>query len=87
MEFAGLSEAERLNSTKTPVITYISRQEWGRRMLRDEDHKRLVAALNGLHEKYGWEVNVVSMDKLTRQEQFKLAGRTTVRFLIGSMDS
>ena len=27
---------------------------------------------------YDYEVNVVEMDKLTRVEQFRLAGRTTV---------
>ena len=60
------------------VITYISRQEWGRRMLLSQDHDKLVQALEGLRAQYGYEVNIVSMDKLTRQEQFQLAGRTTV---------
>jgi hypothetical protein len=60
------------------VITYISRQEWGRRMLLPQDHDRLVKALEALRDQYGYEVNIVSMDKLTRQEQFTLAGRTTV---------
>ena len=60
------------------VITYISRQEWGRRMLLPEDHDRLVKALQGLQDQHGYEVNIVSMDKLSRQEQFRLAGRTTV---------
>jgi len=31
-----------------------------------------------LEEKYGYEVNIVSMDKLSREEQFRLAGRTTI---------
>ena len=60
------------------VITYISRQGWGRRMLRQEDHDRLVEELYKLRDLYGYEVNVVSMDKLTRAEQLQLAGRTTV---------
>jgi hypothetical protein len=62
-----------------PVITYISRQDWGRRMLIQEDHERLVEELYKLRDQYGYEVNVVSMDKLTRAEQIALAARTTVR--------
>ncbi len=42
----------------TPVITYVSRQEWGRRMLKKEDHEVLVKALRGLKKKYGYEVGV-----------------------------
>ncbi|THH08866.1 hypothetical protein EW145_g2425 [Phellinidium pouzarii] len=60
------------------VITYISRQGWGRRMMRPADHDKLVEELYGLRDKYGYEVNVVNMEKLSRVEQFQLAGRTTV---------
>ncbi|KAL5536741.1 hypothetical protein ACEPAF_564 [Sanghuangporus sanghuang] len=60
------------------VITYISRQKWGRRMLRQADHEKLVEELYKLRDKYGYEVNVVNMDKLTRAEQIQLAGRTTI---------
>ncbi|KAL5537168.1 hypothetical protein ACEPAF_991 [Sanghuangporus sanghuang] len=60
------------------VITYVSRQDWGRRMLRQADHEALVAQLHRLAERYGYEVHVVSMDKLSRAEQIALAGRTTV---------
>lgn len=73
---------------RTPVITYISRQGWGRRMLIQEHHERLVRELYKLRDNYGYEVNVVSMDKLSRAEQMVLAGRTTVgplsliRFLV-----
>ncbi|KIK36942.1 hypothetical protein CY34DRAFT_810851 [Suillus luteus UH-Slu-Lm8-n1] len=63
---------------QTPVITYISRQEWGRRMLKQEDHDRLVEELYKLRDLYGYEVNVVSMDRLSRAEQFALAARTTI---------
>ncbi|KAG1794183.1 uncharacterized protein HD556DRAFT_1371462 [Suillus plorans] len=63
---------------QTPVITYISRQEWGRRMLKQEDHERLVEELHKLRDLYGYEVNVVEMDKLSRAEQFELAARTTI---------
>ena len=61
-----------------PVITYISRQAWGRRMLIPEDHEKLVEELYVLRDTHGYEVNVVSMDKLSRMEQLHLAGRTTV---------
>ncbi|GFZ43519.1 hypothetical protein JCM24511_01239 [Saitozyma sp. JCM 24511] len=61
-----------------PVITYISRQDWGRRMLLPESHESLVTELLELERKYGWEVNIVSMDKLSRDEQIRLAARTTI---------
>ncbi|WVR05900.1 hypothetical protein IAU60_002926 [Kwoniella sp. DSM 27419] len=61
-----------------PVITYISRQDWGRRMLKKEGHESLVKELRELEKKYGWEVNIVSMDKLTRDEQIRLSARTTI---------
>ena len=44
-----------------PVITYVSRQEWGRRMLKQSDHEGLVKELNALKEKYGWEVSAASL--------------------------
>ena len=72
-----LSGGDSLKPT-TKVITYVSRQEWGRRMLLPDHHERLVKALEALRDQHGYEVNIVSMDKLTRQEQFQLAGRTTV---------
>ncbi|WWC58710.1 uncharacterized protein I303_101254 [Kwoniella dejecticola CBS 10117] len=61
-----------------PVITYVSRQEWGRRMLLKEGHESLVKELKELEKKYNWEVNIVSMDKLSRDEQIRLSARTTV---------
>jgi hypothetical protein len=63
---------------KGAVITYISRQQWGRRMLRSEDHDALVAELYKLRDTYGYEVNIVAMSKLSRIEQIMLASRTTV---------
>ena len=73
---SGLTTPRGGNSN--PVITYISRQDWGRRMLIPEDHEKLVQELYVLRDTYGYEVNVVSMDKLSRMEQLHLAGRTTV---------
>lgn len=60
------------------VITYVSRQQWGRRMLKQDDHLRLVARLERLRESHGYEVNIVELDKMTRSEQIRLAARTTV---------
>lgn len=79
LEFIGVPESTlHPADSATPVITYVSRQDWGRRMLRKEDDAVLVKALNGLHDKYGYEVNIVSMDKLSRDEQLRLAARTTI---------
>jgi hypothetical protein len=60
------------------VITYVSRQNWGRRVLRKEDHEKLVKVLESLERRYGYEVNVVVMDKLSKRDQLALATRTTV---------
>ncbi|KAI0070552.1 hypothetical protein K474DRAFT_1653669 [Panus rudis PR-1116 ss-1] len=84
VNFAGLQDEEAQIALKdesaqsAPVITYVSRQEWGRRMLIQEHHEKLVSELYKLRDKYGYEVNVVSMDRLTRQEQIRLAARTTI---------
>jgi hypothetical protein len=64
--------------TDVPVITYISRQGWGRRMLLDDAHASLVRELHRLRDERGYEVHIVSMDKLSRIEQLQLAGRTTI---------
>ena len=48
-------------------------------MLIQADHDRLVEELYKLRDTYGWEVNVVTMDKMSRAEQLRLSGRTTVR--------
>jgi len=47
-------------------------------MLIQRDHEKLVEELYKLRDQYGYEVNVVSMDKLSPFEQLRLAGRTTV---------
>ncbi|KIK61339.1 hypothetical protein GYMLUDRAFT_42924 [Collybiopsis luxurians FD-317 M1] len=61
-----------------PVVTYLSRQDWTRRKLRDEDHQRLVAELRKLEQEIGIEVIVVSAEKLSRWEQIRLVGRSTI---------
>jgi hypothetical protein len=78
IQASGLRGDTGQGTTSNPVITYISRQDWGRRMLVQSDHERLVAELYKLRDNYGYEVNVVSMDKLSRKEQFQLSARTTV---------
>ncbi|KAK0449277.1 hypothetical protein EV421DRAFT_2032523 [Armillaria borealis] len=78
VKYTGLEPAVGSGTMTTPVITYISRQEWGRRMLIPEDHDRLVRELYKLRDEHGYEVNVVSMDKLSRKEQIRLAARTTI---------
>ena len=59
------------------VITYISRQSTGRR-LTDESHRGLVDALKALGERREWEINILQMEKLTKDEQLAYASRTTV---------
>lgn len=81
LEFAKVRKADVLGLGK-PVITYISRQKWGRRMLKEEDHLRLVAKLEGLRDRRDVEVHIVEMDRLTRGEQIRLAAKTTVGALL-----
>ncbi|KAH7883159.1 hypothetical protein F5I97DRAFT_1815379 [Phlebopus sp. FC_14] len=78
VKFSGVDEQVGAGTTDQAVITYISRQDWGRRMLKPQDHEKLVEELYKLRDKYGYEVNVVSMDKLSRVEQIRLAARTTI---------
>jgi hypothetical protein len=48
-------------------------------MLIPADHEKLVQELYKLRDKYGYEVNVVNLEKMSRVEQLQLAARTTVR--------
>ncbi|KAF8756742.1 hypothetical protein RHS01_04543 [Rhizoctonia solani] len=83
LNFIGAPEEEIMGvgldgTPNKPVITYVSRQGWGRRMLREKDHLGLVKALRDLEAKYGYEVNIVKLDKMSRDEQIRLVGRTTI---------
>lgn len=60
-----------------PVITYISRQS-SRRRLSKISHESLVRALEESSDKLGYELNIVEAEKLGLEEQFALAGKTTV---------
>ncbi|TFK70399.1 hypothetical protein BDN72DRAFT_766555 [Pluteus cervinus] len=78
VQFAGLDPEVGGGTTAPPVITYISRQAWGRRMLIPEHHERLVQELYKLRDTYGYEVNIVQAESMSRVEQIRLAARTTI---------
>ncbi|KAJ3839103.1 hypothetical protein F5878DRAFT_561320 [Lentinula raphanica] len=76
-----LENHETQQRTTRPVVTYLSRQDWNRRKLKTEDHERLVSELRQLETELGIEVIVVSAENLSRWEQIRLVGRSTI--LIG----
>ncbi|KAJ6511971.1 hypothetical protein C8R47DRAFT_1291533 [Mycena vitilis] len=78
VRFAGVGAEEGEGTRGRPVITYISRQAWGRRMLVQADHDGLVRALRRIEREYGYEVHIVVPEKMTRLEQLQLAARTTI---------
>jgi hypothetical protein len=61
------------------VVTYTTRQTTRRRLIQ-EDHEALVIALEELVERKGWELHVVQAERLTKDEQVRLMGVTTVRW-------
>jgi len=60
-----------------PVVTYISRQS-SRRRLTPESHADLVKALEERAKKLDFELIIVEAERLTKEEQFAIAGKTTV---------
>ncbi|KAN0134049.1 Protein of unknown function (DUF563) domain containing protein [Lactarius tabidus] len=62
------------------VVTYITRQGVRRHLIED-DHEGLVRALVELCDRRGWELNVVPMERLSKEEQLAVIARTT--FLVG----
>jgi hypothetical protein len=68
----------------TVVITYLSRQSAGRRKLIKADHELLVASLKDLVARKNaegvrpWHLEIVEAEHLSREEQVRLAARTTV---------
>lgn len=78
LDFMYERRAEAQEKKDKPVITYVSRQEWGRRMLKQEDHEVLVTELKRLEQEEGYELNIVRMETMTREEQLVLAGRTDI---------
>jgi hypothetical protein len=75
----GVADLEPLApvGTYVPLVTYISRQN-SRRRLTKESHEELVKELQDRSKKVGYELVVVEAEKLSKEEQFALAGRTTV---------
>lgn len=61
----------------TALVTYISRQR-SRRRLTPESHADLLAHLEERSQKIGFELVVVEAETIPLEEQFALAGRTTV---------
>ncbi|KAB5591852.1 hypothetical protein CTheo_4717 [Ceratobasidium theobromae] len=71
-------------------ITYISRQTAGRRKLIQADHEALVQALKDLVQRKNaeartgspasrqWELEIVEAEHISREEQIRIAARTTV---------
>lgn len=80
--FAGIGPETGEGTMNTPVITYISRQKWGRRMLLPEHHEKLVRELYKLRDTHGYEINVVNAETMSRVDQIRLAARTTVCVLL-----
>lgn len=60
-----------------PVVTYISRQKSRRRLLPG-DHAALVKALEAKAKKLDFELLVLEAERYTKEEQFAIAGRTTI---------
>ncbi|KAG8907553.1 hypothetical protein FRB99_003711 [Tulasnella sp. 403] len=83
LEFAGMHRRPdgTIEKPKKPVITYVSRQGGPRRALTQESDEQLVKALKELETKHGWEVNVLFMQHMSKADQIKAAGRSTI--LIG----
>lgn len=63
-----------------PIVTYISRQGAGRRLI-EKDHDALVQALMELDSEGICEVHVVQMERLSLAEQIEIASRSTVRIV------
>ena len=93
LRFAGVSEdmleigkrafkrtsnaSPRTGGVEEVVVTYISRQAVKRHLVA-EDHEGLVDALTELCDRRGWELNIVAMERLSKEEQLAIAARTTV---------
>ena len=74
-------KAPVLEGDYAPVITYISRQH-SRRRLTAASHIELVNALEERSTKLGWELVIVEAETMTKEDQFALAGRTTVAYVV-----
>ncbi|KAF9653910.1 hypothetical protein BDM02DRAFT_3107056 [Thelephora ganbajun] len=59
------------------VVTYISRQAARRHLIR-EDHQLLVASLQEMTARKGYELIIIEAEKLSKDEQLGIMSRTTV---------
>ncbi|TFK32748.1 hypothetical protein BDQ12DRAFT_771399 [Crucibulum laeve] len=64
-------------TSSRPIVTYISRQGGGRRLL-EKDHERLVISLKDLEVEGICQVNVAQMELLSLKDQIALVARSTV---------
>lgn len=64
-------------SKEKTVITYISRQSARRHLIR-EDHQLLVASLQEMTARKGYELIIIEAEKLSKDEQLAIMSRTTV---------
>ncbi|KAJ4486553.1 hypothetical protein C8J55DRAFT_558517 [Lentinula edodes] len=60
------------------VVTYISRQSGVRRKLTPASHESLVSALRESAERKGYDLIIMEAEKLTKDEQLQVIGRTTI---------
>ncbi|KAJ7135780.1 hypothetical protein C8R44DRAFT_388680 [Mycena epipterygia] len=68
---------EKLSVPKRPLVTYISRQGSGRRLV-EKDHEGLVAALRALEDAGICEFQLAAMERLTLRDQIELVSRSTI---------
>ncbi|TFK41786.1 hypothetical protein BDQ12DRAFT_663800 [Crucibulum laeve] len=73
----GLVVAPPALGSSRPIVTYISRQGGGRRLL-EKDHEGLVVALRQLEEEGLCDVRIAQMERLTLKEQIELVARSTI---------
>jgi len=88
-----LESAVDLAMPKKIVVTYVSRQEVDRRRLVQADHDELVKSLQELvqrknaarvkdgkdrHALREWELNVITAERMAREDQLKIFGRTSI---------
>jgi hypothetical protein len=64
--------------SSAPIVTYVSRQGTGRRLI-EKDHQDLVATLRELEKEGICEFKIARMERMSLRDQVELASRTTVR--------
>ena len=52
------------------------------RILIADDHEVLVRSLTEMCDRRGWQLNIVAMERLSKEEQLAIAARTTVSTLL-----